>query len=247
MIIPKSDCYHPAIYGNAITACEVVVTRTAGASAVQCQPLEKVSHACGRGGSGDIAGGGAGGLNGCAARLGGNSEGVVGQNRLDVVHNASSQASGQGSAIAQGEHDRLASLEAVSSPRHNAGIGNADGNQGLGRAISAALYTESIRTAVVFNGLAELGLTRIQMQRDEGVGHGAAVAGTLRLQHPVAADQLELVDGLLGTQLANVEQALDFNPVDPLEILGGYFQLGLHRIFGDENLGVRHGVDHFVH
>src|SRR5690606_32775908 len=98
----------------------------------------------GRGGSGDVAGGGSGGLNGCAARLGGNSEGVVGQNRLDVVHNSSCQASRKGSAIAQGEHHRLTFLEAVSSPRHNAGISNGDGDQGLRRTVSAALYAKGV-------------------------------------------------------------------------------------------------------
>src|SRR5690606_37217380 len=101
--------------------------------------------------------------------LGGNSEGVVGQNRLDVVHNSSCQASRKGSAIAQGEHHRLTFLEAVSSPRHNAGISNGDGDQGLRRTVSAALYTKGVRTAGVLDGLAELGLARIQMQRDERV------------------------------------------------------------------------------
>src|SRR5690606_31598038 len=114
-------------------------------------------------------------------------------------------------------------LETVVRPRYNAGVGNADGDQGLRRAVGATLHTEGIRTAVVFNGLAELHLTRVQMQRDEDVSHRAAVAGALGFHHPVRIDQFVLIDGLLGPQLADVEQSLNLNPVDTLEILGSYF------------------------
>src|SRR5690625_3934819 len=81
-LAPFGDSLHgddPAVDGNAIGAGKLVVTRTAGASAIQSQPLEQVGHACGRSGSGDIAGCGASSLDSLATRLSGNAECVVSQ------------------------------------------------------------------------------------------------------------------------------------------------------------------------
>src|SRR5690606_13174550 len=211
------------VYGNTIAASVVVVTSTARPSAVQSKPLEQVGHASRRSSGGNVAGGGTSSLNGSATRLGCQRERVLGQNRLDVGNHASGQARGQGSVIAKREHDGLADLETVSSPRHNARISDADGNQRLGGTVSATLDAERIGAAAVFDSFAEFGLAGVKVQRDECVGHGSAVAGALGLHHPVRTDQFVLVDGLLGSQLSDVEQPLNLDPVDPLKILRGCF------------------------
>src|SRR5690606_40121769 len=94
----------------------VVVTCTAGASTVQRQPLEQVSHASGRSGGGNVASSSASSLDGLATRLGCQRERGIRQNGFDGVHHTCGQARRQGSAVAQSEHDGLTDLTAVSSP-----------------------------------------------------------------------------------------------------------------------------------
>src|SRR5690606_21443227 len=144
---------NPAIHSNGVGTGVLIVTRTAGTSTVQRKPLEQVRHTSGWRSGGDVASSGASSLDSLATRLGCQRERVVSQNGLDVVHHTGGQAVRQSCSVPQGEHDGLADLETVVRPRYNAGVGNADGDQGLRRAVGATLHTEGIRTAVVFNGL----------------------------------------------------------------------------------------------
>src|SRR5690606_36436387 len=144
-----------AVHGNGIGASVLIVARTAGTSTVQRKPLEQVRHTSGWRSGDDVASSGASSLDSFATRLGCQRERVASQNGFNVVHHPSSQAVRQGCSVSQGEHDGLADLEAVSWPRHHAGVGNADSNQGLRRTGGATLHAEGIRTAVVFNCLAE--------------------------------------------------------------------------------------------
>src|SRR5690606_34276508 len=144
-------------------------------STVQRKPLKQVSHASGRGGGGNVASSSASSLDGRATRLGCQRERVIGQNRLDVVNNASGQTIRQCSAVPQCEHDGLADLETVSSPRHNAGISDANGDQRLRRTISATFDAECVRAAAFFDSITKFGLAGVEVQRDECVGHGSAV------------------------------------------------------------------------
>src|SRR5699024_6062141 len=92
-----------------------------------------------------------------------------------------------------------------------------------------------------------LELTGVKGKRNKRIRHGPAVAGALRLQHPIGVDQLELVDSLFATQFADVKQPLDLDPSDSLKVNCLSIKLGLYRFFADKEPGSCHRVNHLAH